>query len=386
MTTTVDPTPGPVIQDAIDQVIDDKEDGTPAGALSVLGRGLAGSPELKRGLVVTVAMGLSIAASKLTVPVLIQRAIDRETLPNGDLDLGYINLSAVVAAVIIVAAAIISWITQRRLVVRAERALAKLRTDAFDQIHRLSIADHNETRRGVLVARVTSDAEALSRFAQWGLYAWTIHPVMVLGTLLVLAAYSWPIALIVAASYAPVFPWFRWLQGRQLAAYDEFRTRIGEMLSRFSEAVMGAAVIRAYGLEPRTRDRIKVTIWQRAVAHMRANRYMALVFVTGDVLGMIAFVSVLVVGLTQRTRLGLDGGELVAILFLTTLLQGPLGELGETLDQTQTAVAGWRKILDLLDRQIDVVEPVDGLELPSGALPIEVTGIHFAYRGGPPVL
>jgi putative ABC transport system ATP-binding protein len=362
------------------------EDEASAGALSVLRRGLAGSPDLRRGLIVTVGMGLSVAVSKLTVPVLIQRAIDREPLPNGDLDIGYINRNALVAGLIIMAAAVISWITQRRLVLRAETALATLRTDAFAQIHRLSIADHNETRRGVLVARVTSDAEALARFAQWGLYAWTIHPVMIVGTLVVLWVYSWPIAIIVAAAYAPVFPWFRWLQGRQLAAYDEFRTRIGEMLSRFSEAVMGAAVIRAYGIEGRTAGRIRQSIRQRAIARMRANRYMALVFVTGDVLGAVAFVAVLVVGLTQRARLGLDGGELVAVLFLTTLLQGPLGDLGETLDQTQTAVAGWRKILDLLDREIDVVEPESGRALPTGALPIEVDDVHFAYRGGPAVL
>ena len=363
-----------------------EEDGAPVGALSVLRRGLAGSPDLRRGLIATVAMGLSVAVSKLTVPILIQRAIDRDPLPNGDLDIGYINRSAALAALIVIAASVISWVTQRRLVLRAETALAKLRTDAFEQIHRLSIADHNETRRGVLVARVTSDAEALARFAQWGLYAWTIHPVVIVGTLVVLFAYSWPIALIVTVAYAPVFPWFRWLQSRQLAAYDEFRTRIGEMLSRFSEAVMGAAVIRAYGLEGRTAGRISHSIRQRAIARMRANRYMALVFVTGDVLGAVAFVAVLIVGLAQRTRLGLDGGEVVAVLFLTTLLQGPLGDLGETLDQTQTAVAGWRKILDLLDREIDVVEPENGQALPTGALPIEVDDVHFAYRGGPTVL
>ena len=356
------------------------------GAISVLRRGLAASPELRRGLLVTVAMGLSVAVSKLTIPVLIQRAIAREPLPDGRLDLVYVVKLAAVAAVIIVTAALISWLTQRRLVDRAEAMLANLRIEAFQQVHRLSIADHNETRRGVLVARVTSDAEALARFAQWGLYSWTIHPVVIVGTFAVLAFYSWPLSLLVALAYAPVFPWFRWLQRRQLAAYDEFRTRIGEMLTRFSEAIMGASVVRAYGLESRTRQRLKQSIRQRSRVRMRANRYMALVFATGDVLGAVAFVAVLVVGINQRERLGLDGSELVAVLFLTTLLQGPISELGETLDQTQTAVAGWRKILDLIDREIDVVEPAVGRNLLTGALAIEASGVYFAYRDGQAVL
>ncbi len=101
MTSTIGPAADPAIDQPINQAIDNGEEGTPAGALSVLGRGLAGSPELKRGLIVTVAMGLSIAVSKLTIPVLIQRAIDREPLPNGDLDIGYINRSAAVAGGIV---------------------------------------------------------------------------------------------------------------------------------------------------------------------------------------------------------------------------------------------------------------------------------------------
>lgn len=359
---------------------------SPEGALRVLRRGLAVSPDLRRGLGVTVGMGLSIAAGKLTIPVIIQQAIDRGRLADGGVDLGYIVTISLVAAVIIVAAGLVSWATQRRLVDRAESTIAKLRIDAFQQVHRLSIADHNETQRGVLVSRVTSDAEALARFAQWGLYSWTINPVLILGTLAVIAVYSWPMALIVFFSYAPVFPWFRWLQRRQLEAYDDLRTKVGDMLARFSEAVMGAPVIRAYGAEHRSRTLLDESIRGRYRARMRASRYMAGVFVTGDLLGMVAFAAVLIVGIDQRVRLGLDGGELVALLFLTTLVHGPIGELGETLDQTQTAVAGWRKILDLLDHEIDVVEPDPGLELPPGALPIEAVAVSFAYRDGDPVL
>ncbi len=364
----------------------DSADGPTAGALSVLRRGLASSPELRRGLPATAAMGLSIALGKLTIPVIIQRALDQGRTDDGTLDVDYVLATALVAAALILLSAFVTLIAHRRLVVRAEAAIANLRIAAFNQVHRLSIADHNETRRGVLVARVTSDAEALARFAQWGLYAWSIHPIVIVGSFAVLAYYSWPIAIVVALAYAPVLPWFRWLQRRQLAAYDELRTRISEMLTQFSEAVMAAPVIRAYGIEGRTRRRLDVSIERRYRARLRAHRYMAGVFVTGDLLGAVAFVAVLVVGLTGRTRLGIDGGELVALLFVTTLINGPIGELGETLDQTQTAVAGWRKILDLLDVDLDVVEPEDGVTLASGALGVAADRVGFAYRGGGRVL
>ena len=46
--------------------------------------------------------------------------------------------------------------------------------------------------------------------------------------------------------------------------------------------------------------------------------------------------------------------------FLVNLIIRPVAELGEILDQTQTALAGWRKVLDLLDQPVDVVEPDPG--------------------------
>jgi putative ABC transport system ATP-binding protein len=50
-----------------------------------------------------------------------------------------------------------------RLGVRSERALYDLRARLIQHIHRLSLADHNEERRGALVARVTSDIETLAQ-------------------------------------------------------------------------------------------------------------------------------------------------------------------------------------------------------------------------------
>ena len=48
----------------------------------------------------------------------------------------------------------------------------------------------------------------------------------------ILLLLCWPLALVVAGVYTPVLPWFRWLQRRQLAAYDALRTRVGDMLGR----------------------------------------------------------------------------------------------------------------------------------------------------------
>jgi ATP-binding cassette, subfamily B, bacterial len=373
----------PPAAEASDPLLDDDR---PTAALAVLRRGLAASPELRQGLAFTIVLGLAAAAGRLAVPILIQQALDRGVLDPDGVDRPLVAGLAAVTVAVVAGAYVVSWATQRRLVARAEAALYRLRTEAFEHVHRLSLADHTETRRGVLVARVTSDVEALARFVSWGLLSWTVYPVVILGAFVVLAVYSWQLALITAAAYAPVVPILRWLQKRQLAAYEQVRNRVADTLTTFSETVMGAAVVRAYGLQERSRHRLRRATRAQYAAQLKANRYMAAVFVVGDLFGALALAAVIGVGVWQGPGWGLGAGSLIACLFLVNLLHEPIAELGETLDQTQTAIAGWRKVLDVMDLPVEVIEPEPGLDLASGALAVDAEGVWFAYRGGEPVL
>ena len=49
-----------------------------------------------------------------------------------------------------------------------------LRVRTFAHIHALSIAEQSEEKRGVFVARVTADVDALQQFMEWGGIAWII--------------------------------------------------------------------------------------------------------------------------------------------------------------------------------------------------------------------
>jgi ABC-type multidrug transport system fused ATPase/permease subunit len=62
----------------------------------------------------------------------------------------------------------------RRLVKASEQALKNLRIRTFRHIHALSIAEQSEEKRGVFVARVTADVDALQQFMEWGGIAWII--------------------------------------------------------------------------------------------------------------------------------------------------------------------------------------------------------------------
>ena len=108
----------------------------------------------------------------------------------------------------------------------------------------------------------------------------------------------------------------------------------------------------------------------------------------GDLFGATALAAVAAAGAWWGPSWHLDAGKLVAFLFLVNLLLEPIAEMGEVIDQTQTAIAGWRKVLAVLELPMEVHDPApaDAVQLPSGPLSIDVDGLGFSYRDGVAVL
>ncbi|HEX6422056.1 MAG TPA: ABC transporter ATP-binding protein [Acidimicrobiales bacterium] len=357
-----------------------------AGAVEVLRRGLAVTPELRQGIAITVVMAAATAAGKLAVPVLIQQILDRGVLGPAGFRSGFVYPACAATAVVVVLLYLVARATYLRLVRTAEASLMALRVRAFDHIHRLSMAEHNEQRRGALVARVTSDIETLALFMEWGAVAWIVNSVMIVATFGVMAAYEWRLAAVALVAFAPLVVLLPMLQRRQLAAQDQVRTAVGESLSEVSETITGAPLIQAYGLEERARARLRGAIDRQYRAYLRAARYFSLMFPLGDLFGALALAGVVTAGVVWGPGWGLEVGEVVAFTFLIGLLLTPVAELTEIIDQTQTAIAGWRKVLGVLATPVDVPEPDDGRVLTAGALDVVVEGLSFAYRDGVPVL
>ncbi|MYA14209.1 MAG: ABC transporter ATP-binding protein [Acidimicrobiaceae bacterium] len=357
-------------------------------ALQVLRRGIAMSPGLRRGMPVIAAVGLFAAVGRLIVPVMVQLVLDHGVIgPDGYRPGVVWTLSlAALATVLVVAAA--SRFALIRLAQMAESVLLALRVRAFEHIHRLSLATHTESRRGVLVARVTSDIEAMAIFMQWGAMSWTINPILIVATLAVMLFYSWQLTLLVLVLHLPLLPYLRWIQRRQIAAHGRVRDRVAETMGHTSETVSAAAVIRAYGYRNAVRVRLDHAVDRQYGAQLSAFKWWAFMLPVVDLASSVALAAAIVAGVTWGDELGIGPGGLVAFVFLVRLLIRPISEIGEVFDNTQAALAAWWKVMGVLDTPVDVVEPApaDAEELPAGPLPVEVRDVSFSYRAGEPVL
>jgi ATP-binding cassette, subfamily B, bacterial len=352
------------------------------GAVALVRRGLRATPQLRAGIGFTIAMAMAMTAGRLLVPILIQQIFDRGLTGPQGFRPRFVYGACGIAAALVVLVYFAGRLTYRRMVWATENSLAELRVRAFAHIHELSIAEQNAERRGAFVSRVTADIDILFQFLEWGGISWITSSALMLGTAVAMFVYSWRLAAVVLGVVAPLFLVLRLMQKGMLRAYETVRTRVGETLSEISESLMGAAVVRAYGLEERTNQRLKEAIRRRYKAEMLGARYMATIFPMADLFGAAAVASVVAVGAWFGPRWGLSLGDLVAFIFLVSLFVQPLSELSETFDLTQQAIAGWRKVLGLLDLPVDMVEPSPGVRLPEDPLSVRTEGLQYGYPDG----
>jgi ATP-binding cassette, subfamily B, bacterial len=353
------------------------------GAAAVLKRGVLESPELRRGLGLTVIVSLGVTVVSLVTPVLIQMVFDHGFSP---FRATYIATICLVALVLVVVAFVAAREAGRRLVNAAENAMMELRVRTFSHIHSLSIADQSEEKRGVFVARVTADVDALQQFMEWGGIAWIISLTQVVGALGLMLYYAWQLALAVVIMIVPLLLIVWTMQAKLTYAFNAARTRVGEMLSEVSESVMGAAVVRAYGLDEHTDRKVKRAIDQRYRAEVLAHFRAATLWPLSSVFYALSLSVVVVLGAFFGRSWGLTFGEVTAFLFLADVFLHVFTDLPEVYSETQNAIAAWRKILAIHDMPIEIVEPEHGVELPLGALSVEARDVRFSYREGAEVL
>lgn len=353
-------------------------------AWSVLVRGLRESPALRKGLGFTVIVSLAAAVANLVAPVLIQQIFDhgfrggfRPRFVFGICGISFVLVAATYAA---------GRAAARRLVRASEEALMELRVRGFEHIHRLSIASQSQERRGVFVARVTADVDTLSQFTEWGGIAWIVSFAMILGALLLMLIYSWQLTIPVVLLVGPLLYVVSKLQAKLSAAFDLVRARVGQMLSEVSESVMGAAVVRAYGLEERIDTRVKRSIRDRYQAQVVAHFRTATLFPMATIFWGLSLSVVIFAGAVFGPGWGLTFGRVSAFLFLADMFVHTFTDLPEIYADTQTAIAGWRKILALLELPVEIVEPSPGTTLPTGALSVRAEDVSYRYGNGPLVL
>jgi len=349
------------------------------GAWNTIKRGLSLSPELRGGLGFTIVIAVIATAGRVVVPIAIQQVIDGGLTEQGVAMSLVLRMTLLAFGAVVITGLASGWMYVRLARV-SETALSGLRIRAFRHIHDLSMLHQASEQRGVLVARVTSDVDQISRFMQWAGLMLLVNGLQAVLALIVMLTMSLPLGLVVVALIPMIVVMVRFFQSRLEVAYLLVREKVGQMLALIAETVVGAPVIRAYGIENRTRQRLEEAIENHRVAGTDAGRMSSIFSGFGELASSIIVAAVVVVGTILAVQGSTTVGTVIAFLFLIQLFVQPVQFMGEAINEAQTAVAGWSRVLDILDIAPDVADPgPGGVVLPHEPLGARFQHVEFRY-------
>jgi ABC-type multidrug transport system fused ATPase/permease subunit len=369
----------------------------PEGLLGTARRLRRLAPDATRGLWLTMLLALVATIGKIVIPLTVQQTIDSGISGPRGVDLGAVSDAVTTAAVAIVVTALATYVMNIRLYRVAEGTLATLRVRAFRHIHDLAMLTQASQARGGLTARVTTDVDQASQFLQFGGVMLVISTGQMIVATCLMLAYSWPLTLLVYVCFVPLVVATRGFQRQLATRYAVVRGRVGDLLSAVAESVVGAQVVRAYGARRRTAARIDEAVEAHRDAQSSAQVLVAMVFSGAELVSALALGGVVLLGVALGVGGHLSIGRLVAFLFLMTLFVMPVQTLTEVLNDGANALAGLRRVLDILDTPSDVRDPAEALaagpdgepggrDLPAGPLDVTFDNVIFRYPTGPPVL
>jgi ATP-binding cassette subfamily B protein len=283
----------------------------------------------------------------------------------------------------------LAWVLQTTLV----RGLARvgqelvlgLRTDLFDHLTTLSLRYFSQQKAGWIIARLTSDVDALSDVLSQGLTTLVVNTLTLCAAVIGLFVLDWRLGLVALVILPPTLVATRSFQVRSHAAFLRVRETISAMTAQIAESVSGMAIIQAFN-----RERAFLAEFDKANdANRRTNthaQFLNSLFFPGiEFLGVVAMVSIIWVGGRMIDHHTLTIGTLTAAVFVLNLVFQPLQELSDLYGQVQSAGAAMEKISLVLDEEPEIRDAPDAEQPPRLEGDLRFDHVTFAY-GREPVL
>jgi ATP-binding cassette, subfamily B, bacterial len=331
---------------------------------------------------VLVATGLLVVqtAALLAGPLIVRWGVDAGLVGR---DGRVVNIAAIAYLVVALAGAgfgrAVIWTVSRT----GEEFLRGLRTRVFRHLTGLDLGFFEREKTGRLVARMTSDIDALQELVSQGLVMFVQNVLIFVGTLVVITLLSWELTLCTLIVVPPLVVASIWFRNRSNTAYLNVRDSISSNLSTLQEGLEGVRVVQAYGREGGFIERFEETNEAQYEANIETVRIATRYFPVVEFTGVLGIAVVVGAGGVLVNNGALEVGTVLAfVLYLSNLFE-PIQQLSQLYNTLQSAGAALSKIFGLLDTPNSVPERPGAVDLPAiGAL--EVTGVRFAYGGGPP--
>lgn len=320
-------------------------------------------------------------ACLLAGPLLVRRGIDQglggaRGLRAGDASI--LNQSALAYVGVALLALLLGRISILVVARVGESFLRDLRVRVFRHLTTLGLDFFEREKTGRLVARMTSDVDAMQELIQMGLTAFVQNILLFSGAVVAIFVLSWQLALCTLVLVPPLVAGTRWFRRAANRAYLEVRERVGHNLATLQEGLAGVRVVQAFGQESAFTARFEETNEAQHDANVETARITVRYFPFVEYLGVMGIALIVGLGGWFTDQGIVTVGTVAAfVLYLNNLFE-PIQQLSQIYNTVQSAGAALHKLFGLLDTRPSIAERPGAVDLPDHGA-IELDHVSFAY-------
>ena len=324
--------------------------------------------------VVVVSTGAQVAG-----PALIAYGIDTglpQLVRQNPMPIGFAVAAYLAAG--ISGAVLISWYTVLSARI-SQGILIDLRKRVFLQTQKLSLEFHESYTSGRIIARQTSDLDAIRELLDSGVNQLVQGVLFMVFIAVAMFSLDGVSGLVLFGFLLPLALLTRWFQVNSQRIFRETRVASARLIVQFVETMTGIRAVKAFRKEESNRVDYGALTEAYRDSNARVIRLFG-VFEPGLVLiGNVALGIVLLVGGLRVADGALAIGTLLALLLYTRQFFAPMQEMAMFYNSYQGAAAALEKISGILEEQPSVPDPTRPIALWQARGRVRFDGVEFAY-------
>ena len=255
-----------------------------------------------------------------------------------------------------------------------------MRQQLFDHYEKLSFSYYSKNNSGQMMSKLVSDLFDIAEFAHHGPENLFISIVKIIGSFVFLFLINWRLALPLVVLVLCMFIFSFRQNSRMQETFMENRRKIGDVNSSLQDTLAGIRVVQSFANEEIERDKFKKS--NHAFLLSKRDNYNCMGSFMGWNLffqGMMYLVT-LVFGGYLIAKGMMDVGDLAMYALYIGIFISPIQILVELIEMMQKGLAGFRRFLDVIDTEPEIVDAPDAQPLKDvhGRVCYEDVSFHYS--------
>jgi ATP-binding cassette subfamily B protein len=320
----------------------------------------------------------------LVVPYIVKTAIDKYII--GRQFHGLILLCA-----LLVALRLVHWVAhylfEYLLSWTGQHISFDIRSDLFRYLQKLSMKFFDEKKVGWILARLTSDINAIEEFFHYSLSSFVNIFITFIGAISIMFFLNVRLAAIVIMSIVPpLFVLTMYIRRKVRRAYRRSRITDTNITINLHENIIGVRVTQSYVRERQNMEQFENINQENYNAQVYAATIWSLYMPSVTLIGVVGTLMVLWFGGQSVMSGAITVGSLVAFFSYITYFFQPVRMLTELYNVMLNAMASAERIFNLLDTPVLVKDATRPVGLADITREIRFDNVRFSYNEGTEVL